>query len=384
MKKKSLLITFLFILKSLFTKLLIAGLILLALIALVIFVLYRHQQKEEPTPTTTPAHSITQASEPASNQTFTCVQESFPELPSDADKLYQYAVYHDSHNRNKKQEQQEPWATYLPYYRIAAANGHWKANLVLQRILRVEAYSGELKQISNEQRKIEAIRLNQILMKSLPATAQYHLLKINNGSLADLRKVAELGSAQAQRELGVLLLKEEDKRVSKYEKVLHNHEGITMLQCATTQTFPDGIAATEIARRYMNSGQYENAKPYLYAGIKGGNPEAASLLWLAFKSDAPYDTKHGRTSKDDERANRYHKLYFYLHSVKHYPGGTITGNIHDLDDIAPLPPVPLPEWDGQTAIQRFVNGSPPPKPDDELMHRLAENAGLDNVTGLPK
>ena len=67
------------------------------------------------------------------NLEFTCVKEQFPSLPQEADQLYRYALYHDFKNR---------WLPkpgvldrYLPYYRIAAANGHWQANLTLQEIL---------------------------------------------------------------------------------------------------------------------------------------------------------------------------------------------------------------------------------------------------------
>ena len=63
------------------------------------------------------------------NLEFICVKEQFPPLPQEADQLYRYALYHDFKNR---------WLpkpgvldSYLPYYRIAAANGHWQANLTL-------------------------------------------------------------------------------------------------------------------------------------------------------------------------------------------------------------------------------------------------------------
>ena len=40
--------------------------------------------------------------------------------------------------------------------------------------------------------------------------------------------------------------------------------------------------------------------------------------------------------------------------------------VPDLDDIVPLPPAPLPEWDGKIAFQRWFEGEAPPKPDEAL------------------
>lgn len=49
----------------------------------------------------TKAESIIMASrhEKLKNLDFTCVQEQFPSLPQEADKLYRYALYHDFKNR---------------------------------------------------------------------------------------------------------------------------------------------------------------------------------------------------------------------------------------------------------------------------------------------
>ncbi|AOF53544.1 hypothetical protein BKG91_05050 [Rodentibacter caecimuris] len=64
--------------------------------------------------------------------------------------------------------------------------------------------------------------------------------------------------------------------------------------------------------------------------------------------------------------------------------------VPDLDDIVPLPPAPLPEWDGKIAFQRWYEGDAPPKPSEALMMKLANQAGvrvdngLDLETNLPK
>ena len=49
-----------------------------------------------------------------------------------------------------------------------------------------------------------------------------------------------------------------------------------------------------------------------------------------------------------------------------------------------LPPAKLLNLDGKIAIQRFEEGPAPVKPSDELVRKLAQQAGLDPNTGLPK
>ena len=101
------------------------------------------------------------------NLEFICVKEQFPPLPQEEDQLYRYALYHDFKNR---------WLPkpgvldrYLPYYRIAAANGHWQANLTFQEIL---LKSKDIN-IETRERRGEGIYWNEKLMKILPASAHY-------------------------------------------------------------------------------------------------------------------------------------------------------------------------------------------------------------------
>ena len=81
---------------------------------------------------------------------------------------------------------------------------------------------------------------------------------------------------------------------------------------------------------------------------------------------------------DLERARRYDTIKTYLSDYEF-----MSPTVPDLDDIVPLPPTPLPEWDGKIAFQRWVEGNEPPKPSDELIKKLADKAGLDVKTGLP-
>lgn len=311
---------------------------------------------------------------------FTCVKEQFPELPSDADILYKYALYHDFKNR---------WLPkagvldqYLPYYRIAAANGHWQANLTLQETL----MNSDDINMPVHYRRAEGIELNEELMKILPATAHYWWAKyITKGygpkhkpedAFIYLRKAADLGHGRAQYKVAKYLMKIKDEHSHAKRLAIND----AMKICAATQKFPDKDAAREVASIYRVDKQSDEAVKYLYLGTISGDASSAYPLSDSFNKLSK-DPFWVNTDKDDERANRYKKIAQYLSRSAHMEPEL---NVMDLDEIAPLPPAPLPEWDGKIAMQRFAEGPPPAKPSDELVRRLAAKAGLDPVTGLPK
>ncbi|MBN6067081.1 sel1 repeat family protein, partial [Aggregatibacter actinomycetemcomitans] len=66
-------------------------------------------------------------SELKSNLAFTCKHEPKPTLSADTQKLYDYARYHDLHNLWKGKRGDAVWQNAAVYYRIAAANGDYKA-----------------------------------------------------------------------------------------------------------------------------------------------------------------------------------------------------------------------------------------------------------------
>ncbi len=314
------------------------------------------------------------------NLEFTCVKEQFPALPSEADILYKYALYHDFKNRWLPKP--KVLDKYLPYYRIAAANGHWQANLTLQEILLT---SDDIDMPIHE-RRAEGIELNEKLMKTLPATAHYWWAKyITKGygpkhkpedAFIYLRKAADLGNAKAQSKVADYLtgMKDEFSREKRLQV------GYAMYACAGSQKFADHKAAIQssIDQRYKKN--YEKALKFSYYGLQAGDSVEASVLSDVFNHSSPRYTEWG-FPLDKERARRYDIIMQYLSSHAYLEPEL---NVMDLDEIAPLPPAPLPEWDGKIAIQRFVEGAPPAKPSDELVRRLAEQAGLDAATGLPK
>jgi hypothetical protein len=58
--------------------------------------------------------------------------------------------------------------------------------------------------------------------------------------------------------------------------------------------------------------------------------------------------------------------------------------VPDIDKIVPLPPAPLPSWDGTFQWEKEqAAAKPPEKPSDELIDRMAKEKNLDPATGLP-
>lgn len=315
------------------------------------------------------------------NLEFTCVKEQFPALPSEADILYKYALYHDFKNRWLPKP--KVLDKYLPYYRIAAANGHWQANLTLQEIL----LTFDDIDMPIHERRAEGIELNEKLMKTLPATAHYWWVKyITKGYGAKhkpedaaiyLRKAADLGHGKAQYKVAEYLMSIKDEH--SHAKRLDIRTKLYI--CAGEQIYPNKDGALMAQVHFENEKNYIESTKFAYLSAKAGS--SISMLSLSNRYNPPENSRFliWGIKVDTERAKRYRQIAHYLSSHAYLEPEL---NVMDLDEIAPLPPAPLPEWDGKIAIQRFVEGAPPAKPSDELVRRLAEQAGLDAATGLPK
>ena len=306
---------------------------------------------------------------------FTCVHEAKPPLSPDTQKLYNYARYHDLHNMWNGKPGDLTWQDAAAYYRIAAANGDYKANVRLQYLLRTG-------RVNAPNAKKETLKLNDLLMNQLPGTAHYHsYLYLKHGygligadELAYLRKAADLGSKEAQYELSQIFenIKDEKTRVFRFETAEK------LLACASEQGM--GIASRYLGITLQLEKKYQEAVKVLHQGAKNGDSQSAFRLSNGFQKGINENNKidYLALKPDAERHMRYEKIALYL-SDNDYLNPTL----HDLDQIVPLPPAKLPPWDGKIEFQRWYEGASPPKPSDELVQRLAEQAGLDWQTGLP-
>ena len=309
------------------------------------------------------------------NLELVCKHEEKPELSQETQQLYNYALYHDLHNMWTGKKGDSVWNGLARYYRIAAMNGDYKANIRLQYLLK----SGR---ISSDMPQTEVLNLNEELAKQLPATAYYNLYGYldvgygvrteKDGKYAYLRKAADLGSREAQYVVADMLGKINDDDTLEMRIRLIDQ----LRACASGQGLGD--ASEMLGLRLERKKEYPKALEAFHQGVKNGSELSANVLSEVFhnKRENKYLDDLNLT-EDSERARRYKIIGDYL-----YEKDYLQPKVPDLDDIVPLPPAPLPEWDGKIAFQRWFEGEAPPKPDEALVRRLAWQAGLNGDTGL--
>ena len=309
------------------------------------------------------------------NLEFVCKHEEKPELSQETQQLYNFALYHDLHNMWTGKKGDAVWNGLARYYRIAAMNGDYKANIRLQYLLK----SGR---ISSDMPQTEVHNLNEELAKQLPATAYYNLYGYldvgygvrteKDGKYAYLRKAADLGSREAQYVVADMLGKINDDDTLEMRIKLIDQ----LRACASEQGVGD--ASDMLGIRLGRKKEYQKAIEVFYQGVKNGSDSSARRLAHAFSGKPKEgDMYFLNLSEDSERSRRYKIIGDYL-SDKDY----LQPKVPDLDDIVPLPPAPLPKWDGKIAFQRWFEGEAPSKPDEALVRRLAWQAGLNGDTGL--
>ena len=309
------------------------------------------------------------------NLAFVCKHEEKPELLPETQQLYNYALYHDLHNMWTGKRGDAVWNGLARYYRIAAMNGDYKANIRLQYLLK----SGR---ISSDMPQTEVHNLNEELAKQLPATAYYNLYGYldvgygvrteKDGKYAYLRKAADLGSREAQYVVADMLGSINDDETLELRIKLVDQ----LRACASEQGVGD--ASEMLGLRLERKKEYPKALEAFHQGVKNGSELSASVLSEVFNNKRENKYLDDLNLKEDsERARRYKIIGDYL-----YEKDYLQPKVPDLDEIVPLPPAKLPEWDGKIAFQRWFEGGAPPKPDEALVRRLAWQAGLNGDTGL--
>ena len=318
---------------------------------------------------------------------FTCKKEVQPPLSEETQQLYNYALYHDLHNMWTGEKGDDVWNGLARYYRIAAANGDYKANVRLQYLLNTG-------RISTDMPQTEVHNLNEELAKQLPATAYYNLYGYldegygvrteESGKYAYLRKAADLGSREAQYTVAEMLEDIEDQ--NECEEAFKYRMSIAkdLYSCASEQGL--GEASNELALGLLFHKKYSEALIVLHQGVINGNDSSAHRLDKGFSGQyKDGDMYFLNVPEDKERSKRYNIIWNYLTDNDY-----LQPKVPDLDEIVPLPPAKLPKWDGKIAFQRWYEGEAPPKPSEALMQKLANQAGLrvdnglDLETNLPK
>ena len=319
---------------------------------------------------------------------FTCKKEVQPPLSEETQQLYNYALYHDLHNMWTGEKGDDVWNGLARYYRIAAANGDYKANVRLQYLLNTE-------RISTDMPQTEVHNLNEELAKQLPATAYYNLYGYldegygvrteEGGKYAYLRKAADLGSREAQYTVAEMLADIEDSEETQEAFKFRLNLVKQLWACASEQGL--GEASINLGISLQSDKKYSEAVKVFYQGVKNGDAMSASTLRGGFSQQTTKDNRLDflDLAPDEERSRRYDIIWNYLAKYDY-----LQPKVPDLDEIVPLPPAKLPKWDGKIAFQRWYEGEAPPKPSEALMQKLANQAGLrvdnglDLETNLPK
>jgi hypothetical protein len=297
---------------------------------------------------------------------FTCVHEvdHLPPLDPQADTLFKYALFLE------KKPGPKDYDAAARYYRIAAAYGHYKANHNLQLLVSTG-------QASSPHATTETIDLaEQLIAAGIPG-GYYdmgHYLELGYGVKQDerkariyFRKAADLGSPEGQYYVGDLLSgKDRAPDISRQ-----------MMECATDQGY--GKAASYLAIDLKTDKQYSRAVQAFQKGVLAGDAQSASFLKYGFDPNTSDEMSYIGQPKDHERSRRYGLIWKFLN----YREG-LNPKVADIEQIVPLPPAKLPEWDGTFQWQKEQDAAQPPqKPAESLVTKLAREKNLDPATGLP-
>ncbi|WP_281076456.1 SEL1-like repeat protein [Klebsiella quasivariicola] len=299
---------------------------------------------------------------------FTCQHETFPVPSADSDVLFKYARWLQKNNLLKQDRSIDAQTERL--YRIAAENGHYKASINLQN----GALRGQFSLSSHEQ-----FRLSQQLIAAGVATGYYLTAIYLERGIAGLqqdpelalryyRKAADEGNPQAQAYVGDKLAP-----VDRAPDIAHQ-----MRRCAAEQG--EGKAAAMLGINLQGKEDYQSAIEAFQLGVAAGNGSSARFLANGFNGPESGDSLYYLAQqKDPERARRY-KLIAKILSNYSYASPTVP----EINDIVPLPPAPLPEWDGKLKwLEEREANIPPPAPDATLIEKLAKAKQLNPATGRP-
>ncbi|HFZ1708814.1 TPA: DUF6396 domain-containing protein [Citrobacter sedlakii] len=299
---------------------------------------------------------------------FSCKHENIPQPPSDSEILFKYARWLQKNNQLKEDAKVDAEIERL--YRIAAENGHYRANINLQN----GAMRGHF-HLSGAER----LRMSRALIDAGVASGYYFVAVYLQHGAAGLqqddelalryyRKAADEGNAQAQAYVGDKLAPVD----------IAPDVSRTMFRCSAEQG--NGQAAIALGINLKNRKQYQDAIEIFQLGVAAGDNSAANRLSKAFLGlDSDSSIYYMGLEKDEERALRYEKIWKILSDYS-YASPTVP----EINDIVPLPPAPLPAWDGKLKwLEERKANIPPAKPVESLIAELAKAKQLNPVTGKP-
>jgi len=307
---------------------------------------------------------------------FTCAYEKdrLPPLDPEQDQLFKRAVW--IYKKNLLKNDLVEYAKAERLYRIAAAHGHYKAahNLLMMILRGRSSAPGNIG---------FAVDLAEGLIKQGIPQGYYDMgllldkgygVKADEGAaLQYFRKAADLGNPEAQYYVGKKLTALTIGNPVPYAI------GQDMKACAAEQGHAK--AASEMGSyNKLITVKLDAALRFYHLSAKAGSSQAASTLEGAFLAPPPDALDYvGIEQKDEERSRRYGVISKILDGYDY-----LNATVDEIDEIVPLPPAPLPPWDGQIKwVKEWEKNEPPPLPSEERIAELALEKSLDPETGLP-
>lgn len=333
---------------------------------------------------TTSGASITTDS-PLQAVQFQCISEAgtLPPLSKDSEKLFQYGKFEEFlFERGQSGISVDDVAR---YYRIAAAQGHYNAAVSLIHFLQNQelhrdAFAVEI----NAQ--IESLIGQNISLGYYEKGQELYFQNQFPEARAYFRRAADLGNALAQVFSGDML--------NNYTVAVGSLPGanevdsttaLSLYECAASQG--EKSAFRRLGDLILfKKGQLTEALLTYQKGINAGDHLSILTMqhlfsgwsWMDVLGTNKVTLQLQPLRADPERARRYG---VYLDFVESHAS---SANLSDVNKIIPLPPAELPAWDG--VVREDITEQIPQlndKPADELVNQMADEKGLNHITGLP-
>jgi len=288
---------------------------------------------------------------------FTCVYQDqhVPPIDPQAELWFQQALALDDPNiyPNKRDYQK-----IYQLYTQAAEHNHWKAILNLASLI-----LGDNAGVPVHDQEIAIRWVEKAMQLGVPDAydmmGTYHQNGMIKGgdatsAYAFFQRAADMGSPSAQTFLGFKMSGNYDSPDGEFWG--NATIGLEMLQCALAQGYGD--AADDLG--YLYKGTTPESKlralEVFHEGVKLGSAKCANSLSSEFSGLGLTSGSNIVGHIDEARAQRYSKLGNTLE----FYGGRL--KLPNLDKVLPLPPAPLPKWDGN--VQSLIDGAkavtPPP------------------------
>lgn len=273
---------------------------------------------------------------------FTCLYQSehVPPVDPQAELWFQQALALDDPD---VYYQKRDYAKIYALYAQAADRGHWKAMLNLASLI-LSNYPG----VPQHDPEVAIGWVEKAMQAGVPDAydmmGTYHQNGMIKGgdatsAYAFFQRAADMGSPSAMTFLGEKLAGTYDDPDGEFWGNLP--VAIPMLECAVAQGY--GPAAYKLGFIYKRSNTPEDklrALRVLHEGVKLGCDKCANKLSVEFNGMYLTDGTGLVPAIDKARAERYSKIGDVL---EHYQGRL---KLPNLDKVLPLPPAPLPKWDG--------------------------------------